>query len=131
MFALERHSALGRFIHDDSTNRFAFGLRPPCTHTHCCSLLGVFRSTKMFLEPKEYMWWSDTHFLPPWCYLGHTLRAYVLFCALMLPLFDALCASKNRTHKFMRPVLYPIGLISKQKVMLCSFSSSKLGYFIP
>ncbi len=73
---------------------------------HCCSPLGVPESMKMFLEPKEYMRWRDTHFLPPCCHLGQTMRAYVLFCTSTIPLFGALCVSKNRTHKFMRHVLH-------------------------
>jgi len=105
MFALERCSALGRLKHGDNTSRSAFGLRPPRTHKHYYSLLGVPGSTKMFPKPKEYMQWCTTHFLPPFCHLGHTLHAYVLFCALILPLFGALCASKNRMHKFMRPAI--------------------------
>jgi len=105
MLALEWRNALGRFRHGDNTNQSTFGLRPPHTHMHCCGPLGVLGSMKMFLEPIKYMRWHDTHFLRP-CYRPrHTLCAYVLFCALTLPLFGAFCASKNGTHKFMKHAL--------------------------
>jgi hypothetical protein len=55
----------------------------------------------MFPDPKKYMRWHDMHFSPRYC-LKHRLWAYVLFCASTLPLFGALCVSKNRTHKFIR-----------------------------
>jgi len=94
ILALERCSAFSRLRDGDSTSWFAFGLRPPHTHTHYYDPFDVLRSTKIFLEPRKYMRWCDTHFLPPCCCLGHTLRAYVLFCALMLASFGALCAFK-------------------------------------
>jgi hypothetical protein len=93
MLALERHSALGRLRHGDSTSQSTFGLKPPRTHTCCCDLFGVPESTKMFPKPREYMWWRDTHFLRPGCHLQHTLHAYVLFCVLTLPLLGAHCVS--------------------------------------
>jgi hypothetical protein len=65
--------------------------------------LGVSGNTKMFPDPRKYMRWHDMHFPPRCCRLKHRLWAYVLFCASTLPLFGALCASKNRTHKIMRP----------------------------
>jgi hypothetical protein len=102
MLVLERHSALGQLRHGDNMSQFVFGLKPPHTYTQCCGPSNVPGSTKMFPKPREYMWWRNAHFLLPYYCLGHTLHAYVLFCALTLPLFGALCASKNRTHKFMR-----------------------------
>jgi len=105
MLALEQRKALGQFKHGDNTSQSTFGLRPPHTHMHCCGPLGVLESTKMFLEPRKYMRWHDTHFLRPYYYLRHTLCAYVLFCASTLPLFGAFYASKNRMLKFMRHVL--------------------------
>jgi hypothetical protein len=83
-----------------------FGLRPPRTHMHCYNPFSVLGSTKMFPKPKEYMCWHNTHFLLPYCRLGHTLHAYVLLCAMTLPLFGALCESENKMHKFMRLVLH-------------------------
>jgi len=61
----------------------------------------------MFLEPREYIQWHNTHFLRPSCCLGHTLRTYILFCAPTLLLFGAFCVFRNRTHKFMKHGLEP------------------------
>jgi hypothetical protein len=107
MFALEWRSALGRLRYGNNTSWFAFALRPPHIHTHCYGPFSVFESTKMFLEPREYIRWHNTHFLPPCCCLGHTLRTYILFCAPTLLLFGAFCVFRNRTHKFMKPGLKP------------------------
>jgi hypothetical protein len=103
MLVFEQCSVLVRLRHGNNMSQFAFGLRPLCIHIQYYGLLGVFGSTKCSKNPKNTCG-GTTH--TSYC-LGHTLCTYVLFCASKLLLFGALCASKNRTHKFMRPRLVP------------------------
>ncbi len=103
MLVLEQCSVLGQLRHGNNTSQFAFGLRPLHVHIHCYGPRGVLRSTKCSKSPKNTCS-GATHTSYR---LGHTLCAYVLFYASTLLLFGALCASKNRTHKFMRLGLVP------------------------
>jgi hypothetical protein len=101
MLVLEQRSVLGQLRHGDSTSLFAFGLRPPHIHTHCCGPLGVSKVRKCSQSPKNTCGGATCTSYRP-VVVWDTLRAYVLFCVSTLPLFSALCVSKNRTHKFTR-----------------------------